>query len=161
MEAEVSSRILNKDLKDALPELINLSKLNLEDEGNVCVSVLTTEDFVYLNMDFKECSPLFTEKIGLDSVGFIIVPGSVDPQRYFDLKEEKIELLINDENGIACYLGSFFSAKFKIIDHRLRLEKVSTSYNSSHYKTFFDKSDSIYLNQIGILREEPEPTPSN
>lgn len=153
---EAKSKIINDELKEILPSLIQLQNLTFDNEGRLCIGVITTKEFVYLYLNSTGCAPSFTEKIGNYTVDFLIVPESINPARYFDFKPKK-----NDSDPknhvVGCGVQPFLAVKFKRIDDDLKLEKISTFYDNSHFETFYDKSDSTFLNETGIIISEPEP----
>src|SRR5690606_23166330 len=97
-EEPQTSRILNQELKNILPELIQLQNQTFDKEttnGNydpkhLYARVLTTENFVYLNLTFNDCGfngfYAFQEKIGNHTIDFFVDSKSSEPERYFDLR---------------------------------------------------------------------------
>lgn len=173
LETEEKSRILNKELREILPELIQLQNRTFVKDwthGNyspnhLFARILTTERFVYLNLTFNDCGfngfYSFQEKIREHTIDFLIDSKSLNPERYFDLKE------LNESPGAGpqiCEDWFFIKAKFELIEGKLKLVKVSSFFDNTYSEDkFYDKQDSAFLHKVEVLmvEPEPEPTPSN
>ena len=162
-----TSRILNQELKNILPELIQLQNQTFDEEtinGNydpkhLYARILTTENFVYLNLTFNDCGfngfyP-FQEKMGNHTIDFRIDSKSFQPERYFDLKKLN---QIPEVGPQICDDWYYLKAKFQVFNGKLKLTKISTFFDNSHSEDkFYDKQDSVFLHKIEVFLVEPEP----
>jgi len=168
-EKPQTSRILNKELKNTLPELIQLQNQTFDEEwtrGNfgpchLYARVLTTENFIYLNLTFNDCGfngfyP-FQEKMGNHIIDFFVDSKSFEPERYFDLQN----LTKTQDVGVQiCEDWYFLKAKFQVFNGKLKLTKISTFFDNSYSEDkFYDKEDSAFLHKVEVLMVEPEPNP--
>ena len=168
-EEPQTSRILNQELKNILPELIQLQNQTFDKEttnGNynpkhLYARILTTENFVYLNLTFNDCGfngfyP-FQEKMGNHTIDFRIDSKSFQPERYFDLKKLN---QVPEVGSQICEDWYFLKAKFQIFNGKLKLTKISTFFDNSYSEDkFYDKEDSAFLHKVEVLIFEPEPMP--
>jgi|GEM_PF-1550899 len=166
-EEPKTSRILNQELKNILPELIQLQNQIFDKEttnGNydpkhLYARILTAENFFYLNLTFNDCGfngfyP-FQEKMGNHKIDFFVDSKSFQPERYFDLRNLT---QIQDSDVEICEDWYFLKAKFQLINGKLKLTKISTFFDNSYSeKSFYDKQDSAFLHKIEVLMVEPEP----
>lgn len=168
-EEKTTSRILSEELKEILPELIKIQNITLKesmqkrgfDDSVLYSEVITTENFLYLSLSSMDCEfrphTSFVEKFNSHTVKFMVDTASYKSERYFDLKGlNKIPV---DEIQI-CDDWSFIQAKFELFRGKLKLTKISSFFdNTFSDETFYDKQDSTYLYQKGVLMIEPEPEP--
>lgn len=165
-----TSRILNQELKEILPALIRIQNQTFEnerthrnyDKNHLYARFLTTENFVYLNLTFIDCNYFsyyaFDEKIGSNTIRFMIDSASHEPDRLFDLKDIKP---IPETGPEICHDWYFVAAKFKLIENKLTLIKISTFFDNDYADDFYDKSDSVFLNQNEFMLVEPVPQKNN
>jgi hypothetical protein len=161
-----TSRILNQELKEILPALIQIQNQTFDnerinrnyDKDHLYARFLTTENFIYLNLTFNDCGYneyySFTEFINQKMIEFRVDSISYQPERFFDLKNLKINLAVGPD---ICEDWYFVAAKFKLIDNKLTLIKISTFFDNDYANDFYDKSDSVFLNQNEFMLIEPEP----
>lgn len=166
-EDKTASRILSKELKEIIPELIKFQNKTLKEsiekrefDGSVLFSeLITTERFLYLRLSSMDCEfrphTSFVEKFNSHTVKFMVDTASYKSERYFNLKGlNKIPVV---ETQI-CDDWYFIQAKFELFNGKLKLTKVSTFFDNTYSdETFYDKQDSAYLYQKGVLMIESEP----
>lgn len=166
-EEKTASRILNKELKEILPELIEIQNKTLKEsmqnrgfDGSVLFSeLITTENFLYLRLSSMNCEfrphISFVEKFNSHTVKFMVDKASFKSERYFNLKG--LNKIPADEIQI-CDDWYFIQAKFELFNGKLKLTKISTFFDNTYSdETFYDKRDSAYLYQKEVLLVEPEP----
>ena len=166
-EEKPISRILNQELMEILPELINIQNKTFDDEitnrnydnKHLFARFLTTENYVYLNLTFIDCGFTgfypFQEKLGKHTLDVLIDSKGYKPERYFDLENLN---KIPDPGPQICDDWYFVKAKFELIEDKLTLIKISTFFDNDYSDDFYEKSDSAYLHKIEVLMVEPEPT---
>jgi len=166
-EEKTASRILSEELKEILPELIKIQNITLKesmqkrgfDSSALYSEVIATENFLYLSLSSMDCEfrphTSFVEKFNSHTVKFMVDTASYKSERYFDLKGlNKIPAV---ETQI-CDDWYFIRAKFELFNGKLKLTKISTFFDNTYSdETFYDKRDSAYLYQKGVLMIEPEP----
>src|SRR5690606_11313453 len=160
-EEEPTSRILNQELKEILPELIAVQNQIYKNNShqNLNISFLSTENYFYTYITELDCERfssnyLFEEKINNYDVRFYVNSKSYKPERFFDLKKVNVIPGIEIPTMI-CDDFYFITAKFLIGKNQLKLESINTIYNNE--LEFYDKSDSLFLRKNKILVEEPLP----
>lgn len=169
VKEQIKSRIKNDDLKKIIPHLLEIHKQTFEDnpyyENNfhdpVFVRFITSENYVYAHLSWMDCTHTslysFVEELDSMKVQIFVERNSYQPERYFNLSSLNA---ISEKKSQICEDWYFIACKFKNYNGKLILEKVSTFFDNSYENNFFDKSDSIFLNEIGILIPEPELEPA-
>lgn len=160
------SRILNQDLKETLPYLIQLRKstgkgFDRDNTANPYIQILSTKEFLYVHISTMDCVNTsfypFAEKLGKTSHPIFVDENSFEPERYFNLKDLKIDLRSQDDFMI-CHDWYWLKAKYKRIGNKLKLERISTILDNGYStSSFYDKSDMAFLNKIEVLMVEPKP----
>lgn len=163
---EVKSRIKNEDLKSMIPHLLEIHKLtfnNVPDYESrhpdpTFIRFLTTENYIYAHISALDCNDkslyYFMDEIKSHPVSIFVESKGFEPERYFELEG----LSKSKENRYTiCDDWYYTVGKFEIQNGKLILEKISTTFDNSCVDCFYDKSDSAFLNEIGILISEPEP----
>lgn len=170
-EQKITSRIKSSELKKIIPHLIHIQKTLFEDEMRdknyssdaLLAIVFSTQNHLYVRFTVIDCNSnsfySFQEKFQNNYLNFMINSNSIKPERFFDLQNLKM-IPRSLENGVYCHDWYWVESKFKLINNDLKLERISTFYDSSYPEGFFDHSDSIYLIKNQILIEEPEPNSS-
>lgn len=165
---EGRDRILNTELRNFIPQFVELRNQTIDDRmhhsGGLYVYILTSENLVYVHTSVMDCVNSsfyrFSEKIGDKNYSIWVDKRSVNPDRYFDLKDA--QLIERKEEALICHDWYWMKAKFSLTNSSLKLTKVSSFYDNSYSSVnFYEKEDSIFLNKIGYLIQEPEPEPPN
>lgn len=163
---ETKSRIKNEDLKNIIPHLLNIHQLTFKDNpyykntshNPIFVKFLSTEHHLYAHLSWMDCSYTslysFVEEIDSNDIRIFVEQKSYKPERYFDLNDLE---MFPEKGPQICEDWYFIACKFQHYKGKFILEKVSTFFDNSYEHNFFDKSDSAFLNEIGILISEPEP----
>lgn len=162
-EEPQTSRILNQELKNILPELIQLQNqmFKSERQQHLNVSFVSTENYLYTHISDIDCEDyipqyVFDEKLNSNDIRIYVSVDGFKPEEYFDLKGVEI-LPALKEPTIICDDFNFLFARFVRRNEGLKLESINTSYSNAF--NFYAKEDSVFLQKIGILIEEPEPFP--
>lgn len=160
-EENPTSRILNQDLKEFLPILIQIHNQTYQNisHHDLNFRFLISENFLYAFVSKIDCEKFssvytFDEKIGNYETRFYVYENSFESERYFDLKN--LHALQNEFKAIICDDFYYLNAKFRKANGELKLEKINTIYTNDN--EFLDQSDLIFLKEIGFIIEEPEPT---
>lgn len=160
--------ILNQNFKNSLAQLISIREYSLINERGhsklLYLSAGTTKEHLYLRLSNMNCETpesffSFTERIGDTSIGFLLNVESIEPERFFDLRQAK-QIKDELEYGI-CDDWYYLLAKYKILNGDLILERTSGFLDETIENGFYAKEDLEYLIQSGYIfdPEEPEPEP--
>ncbi|MET3731341.1 hypothetical protein [Moheibacter stercoris] len=162
------NRILSKEIRETLPHLIELRNSTIEDRssfqnGDLFSNFLVTENHIYLHTTMMDCVNRsfyeFTEKIEEENFTIWVDAESVQPERFFDLKN--LKLVERSDEYMICKDWYWLKAKYKRIGTELKLEKISTILDNNYSATsFYDKQDSAFLHKVEVLMVEPEPEPT-
>ncbi len=161
--------ILNEKFKNSLAQLISIREYSLiNDRGHsklLYLSAITTKEHLYLHLSNVNCETpesffSFTERIGDTSIGFLLNVESIEPERFFDLKQAK-QIKNEFESDMLCHDWYYLLAKYNILNGDLILERTSGFLDETIENGFYAKEDLEYLIQSGYIfdPEEPEPEP--
>ena len=164
-----TSRILNEELKETIPQLIQLRKQTGKgfdrghySDSNPYIHLTTTKEFVYIHISIMDCisTPFyqFVDNFGETEYSVLVDANSFEPERYLNLKE-LIVVPREFDDVMFCHDWYWLKVKYKRAGSKLKLEKISTFFDNSYEETFYDKSDSTFLYKQGILIAEPGPEP--
>jgi hypothetical protein len=165
-EVEQKYRILNSKLRNIIPQLVELRNQTIDDRmhhsGELYVYILTSENFVYVHTSVMDCVNSsfyrFSEKMGEKNYSIWVDKRSVNPDRYFDLKDA--QLIERKEGALICHYWYWLKSKFSLVNSDLKLTKVSSFYDDSYSdEDFYEKEDSAFYKKIEVLMVEPEPEP--
>lgn len=161
--------ILNEKFKNSLAQLISIREYSLINERGhsklLYLSAGTTKEHLYLYLSNVNCDTpgsffYFTERIGDTSIEFLLNVESIEPERFFDLRQAN-QIKNEFESDMLCHDWYYLLAKYKILNGDLILERTSGFLDETIENGFYAKEDLEYLIQSGYIfdPEEPEPEP--
>lgn len=158
--------ILNQNFKNSLAQLISIREYSLiNDRGHsklLFLRAITTKEHLYLHLSKMNCKTpesffSFTERIDDTSIEFLLDVESIEPERFFDLRQAK-QIKNESEYGI-CDDWYYLLAKYKILNGNLILERTSGFLDETIENGFYAKEDLEYLIQSGFIFDPKEPKP--
>lgn len=163
-----SSRILNVDLKNQLPKLINTYEkyfFEQNQKGEIIFNFTISENYIYVHLSKMNCpvhleSYGFLERIEEKNHWIFINEPFVKLDRYFDLKS--LQKTPKNFEAIICDDFYFILARYRIIQEQLIHEKTFFSKELENVHEIYsieDLENENFINTIIIV--EPEPTLPN